>query len=238
MIVVLQRVSRASVRVEGRECGAIGAGILSMLAFERGDGAAEAALMVGRVLACRLFDDGSGRLGLSLQDLKDLGLLLVPQFTLAADTAKGNRPNFFTGAGASGGCQALRAGGGGGALSSAGQNSGQRCFRCPHGGRIDQRRPSDPDLPKRLAKTGRAFDRPAQTQHFESCGACPQRPLSGPPAILVRGVEIKANRNPCQLHPPSALGSGHKTPRLFHHSKHPADAAAAPAPSLWRCGSG
>ena len=68
--------------------------MLSLLAFERGDGAEGVALMVGRVLACRLFDDGSGRLGLSLGQLEDAGLLLVPQFTLAADTAKGNRPNF------------------------------------------------------------------------------------------------------------------------------------------------
>ena len=50
--------------------------------------------MVGRMLSCRLFDDGSGRLGLSLLDLKNAGLLLVPQFTLAADTVKGNRPDF------------------------------------------------------------------------------------------------------------------------------------------------
>ena len=94
MIAVLQRVSQARVRVGGRECAAMGAGILSMLAFERGDGAGQVAPLIGRVLNCRLFDDGSGRLGLSLFEFEDAGLLLVPQFTLAADTAKGNRPDF------------------------------------------------------------------------------------------------------------------------------------------------
>ncbi len=65
-----------------------------MLAFERGDGDGQVAPLIDRLLSCRLFDDGSGRLGLSLRDLEQAGLLLVPQFTLAADTAKGNRPNF------------------------------------------------------------------------------------------------------------------------------------------------
>ncbi len=92
MIALLQRVTEAAVRVEGERIGSIDAGLLVLFCVERGDGEREAERMLERILAYRVFGDGAGRLNLSLADTRG-GLLLVPQFTLAADTAKGTRPS-------------------------------------------------------------------------------------------------------------------------------------------------
>ena len=93
MIGLLQRVSRASVAVEDRIIAEIGAGLLVFVAVETGDTEAQARRLMERLLAYRVFEDGGGRINL---DVRQAGgsLLLVPQFTLAADTRKGNRPGF------------------------------------------------------------------------------------------------------------------------------------------------
>lgn len=97
MIGLLQRVSQASVRVDGDLVGEIGPGLLVLLAVEPGDGPAEAERLLERLVGYRVFPDSAGRMNLSLQDTEG-GLLLVPQFTLAADTRKGMRPSFTTAA--------------------------------------------------------------------------------------------------------------------------------------------
>ncbi len=93
MIAVLQRVSRARVEVSGEVTGEIGAGLLVLVAVEKGDGKAQSVRMAERLLGYRVFADDEGRMNLSLADTGG-GLLLVPQFTLAADTRKGSRPSF------------------------------------------------------------------------------------------------------------------------------------------------
>ena len=93
MIALLQRVSEARVTVAGQSVGAIGEGLLILLGVERGDGEAEAVRLVERVLGYRVFPDDQGRMNRSLHDT-DGGLLVVPQFTLPADTRKGTRPSF------------------------------------------------------------------------------------------------------------------------------------------------
>lgn len=93
MIGLLQRVAQARVEVEGACVGAIGAGLLVLLCAERGDRETEADRLLERVLGYRVFADAEGRMNLSLRDVHG-GLLLVPQFTLAADTHKGMRPSF------------------------------------------------------------------------------------------------------------------------------------------------
>ena len=97
MIALIQRVSEASVRVDGRVIGAIGPGLLALLGVQRGDGPAQAARVLQRLLDYRVFADEGGRMNRSLRDTGG-GLLLVPQFTLAADTRSGNRPGFSTAA--------------------------------------------------------------------------------------------------------------------------------------------
>jgi D-tyrosyl-tRNA(Tyr) deacylase len=98
MIALLQRVSEASVVVKEnsagtRQTGAIGAGILALVAIERGDTEAQADRLLQRIVSYRIFEDESGRMNLNL--LQTGGqLLLVSQFTLAADTNSGNRPSF------------------------------------------------------------------------------------------------------------------------------------------------
>lgn len=96
MIGLLQRVTHASVEVEGSVVGRIGAGLMVLLAVEPSDTEAEADRLIERLVSYRVFEDAAGRMNLSLADTGG-GLLLVPQFTLAADTAKGLRPS-FTGA--------------------------------------------------------------------------------------------------------------------------------------------
>lgn len=97
MIALIQRVSRASVTVDGESVGTIGSGILALIGIERGDAHGNAKRMLQRLLSYRIFSDAEGRMNLSLQDTGG-GLLLVPQFTLAADTSKGTRPGFSTAA--------------------------------------------------------------------------------------------------------------------------------------------
>ncbi|HZP86116.1 MAG TPA: D-aminoacyl-tRNA deacylase [Burkholderiales bacterium] len=93
MIALLQRVRRAHVDVEGRTVAAIGQGLLAFVCAERGDAAAYAERLLERVLNYRVFADSEGKMNLSVRDIGG-GLLLVPQFTLAAGTRKGNRPSF------------------------------------------------------------------------------------------------------------------------------------------------
>lgn len=95
VIALIQRVSRAAVTVDARTVGEIGRGILALIGVERGDGAAQSERLLERVLAYRIFEDDAGRMNLGLADVGG-GLLLVPQFTLAADTHKGTRPGFST----------------------------------------------------------------------------------------------------------------------------------------------
>ena len=112
MIALLQRVSQARVEVDGSSVGAIGRGLLVLLCAQRGDSGREADQLLAKLLAFRVFPDAQGRMNRSLRDLaadaaaasaaqrtdsrmRELaGLLLVPQFTLAADTRSGTRPSF------------------------------------------------------------------------------------------------------------------------------------------------
>jgi D-tyrosyl-tRNA(Tyr) deacylase len=93
MIGLLQRVTTASVTVDGDVVGAIERGLLVLVGVERADTEAQADRLLARLLGYRVFPDAEGKMNLSLQDVRG-GLLLVPQFTLAADTRKGMRPSF------------------------------------------------------------------------------------------------------------------------------------------------
>ncbi|MGH8462029.1 MAG: D-aminoacyl-tRNA deacylase [Stenotrophobium sp.] len=93
MIGLLQRVSQAAVNVDGQQVAAIRRGLLVLVGVQRGDGVAQAQRLAQRLLAYRVFADAQGRMNRSLTDLGG-GLLLVPQFTLAADTGSGNRASF------------------------------------------------------------------------------------------------------------------------------------------------
>ncbi|RPH46195.1 MAG: D-tyrosyl-tRNA(Tyr) deacylase [Burkholderiales bacterium] len=93
MIALIQRVSRAHVEVDGAVVGSIGPGLLALVCAERGDTARQAVALLARMLAYRVFPDDRGRMNRSLSDAAG-GLLLVPQFTLAADTRSGLRPSF------------------------------------------------------------------------------------------------------------------------------------------------
>jgi len=93
MIGLLQRVSQASVTVDGKTVGAIGRGILVLVGVERGDDETRADRLLERMLGYRVFPDAEGKMNRSVQDIVG-GLLLVPQFTLAADTQKGMRASF------------------------------------------------------------------------------------------------------------------------------------------------
>jgi D-tyrosyl-tRNA(Tyr) deacylase len=98
MIGLIQRVTRADVRVNGEVVGAIERGILALIGVRKGDDAAAADRLLERMLAYRIFPDAQGRMNLSLREIEAGGLLLVPQFTLAADTHKGTRAGFSTAA--------------------------------------------------------------------------------------------------------------------------------------------
>ncbi len=98
MRVVLQRVTEASVKVEGKVIGSIGRGFLILLGISNEDDEAVADKMADKICRLRIFEDANGKTNLSLADV-DGGLLVVSQFTLYADCRKGNRPG-FTGAGA------------------------------------------------------------------------------------------------------------------------------------------
>jgi len=97
MIGLLQRVSRGEVRVDDTAVAAIGAGLVVLVGVERDDAERQATRLVERILNYRVFADGKGRMNRSLRDTGG-GLLLVPQFTLVADTEAGNRPSFSGGA--------------------------------------------------------------------------------------------------------------------------------------------
>lgn len=98
MLAVIQRVSEASVVVNGRTVGEIGAGLLVLVCAERGDTEREADKLLAKLLKLRIFSDAQGKMNLSVQDMDGRGtaghLLIVSQFTLAADTSSGNRPGF------------------------------------------------------------------------------------------------------------------------------------------------
>jgi D-tyrosyl-tRNA(Tyr) deacylase len=97
MIALLQRVSHAAVTVEGKSIGAIGPGLLVLVGVRPTDDEVSAKRLLARLVLYRIFPDEAGKMNLSLSQAKGQ-LLLVPQFTLAADTAKGLRPGFSTAA--------------------------------------------------------------------------------------------------------------------------------------------
>ena len=93
MIGLIQRVDKAHVEVSGEIIGSIQRGLMALIGVERGDTEAKATRLIERLLHYRIFPDREGRMNLSVSDI-DGGVLLVPQFTLAADTDKGTRPSF------------------------------------------------------------------------------------------------------------------------------------------------
>lgn len=98
MQALIQRVCRASVTIAGTAVGSIGPGLLVLVCAEQGDTEAQADKLLGKILKLRIFGDAEGKMNRSVQDLDGAGqhggLLLVSQFTLAADTSGGNRPGF------------------------------------------------------------------------------------------------------------------------------------------------
>jgi D-aminoacyl-tRNA deacylase len=97
MIGLLQRVTNASVNVDNEVVGQIGRGLLVLIGVEKEDTETQARRLLERLLGYRVFPDAEGKMNLSLKDI-DGGLLLVPQFTLVADTRKGMRPSFSSAA--------------------------------------------------------------------------------------------------------------------------------------------
>lgn len=93
MIGLLQRVTQASVSVGGEVVGAIGPGLMVLVCAEKGDSEREANALLTKLLSYRVFSDDAGKMNRSVTDVAG-GLLLVPQFTLAADTKSGTRPSF------------------------------------------------------------------------------------------------------------------------------------------------
>ncbi|WP_410474695.1 D-aminoacyl-tRNA deacylase [Guyparkeria sp. TX1] len=93
MIGLIQRARRGAVRVDDEVVGEIGVGLVCLVGVEQGDGPAQAERLAERVLNYRVFPDEAGRMNLSVQQAVG-GVLAVPQFTLAADTRRGNRPSF------------------------------------------------------------------------------------------------------------------------------------------------
>lgn len=93
MLAVVQRTSRAKVTVEGSTVGEIGLGLLVLLGVERGDAADDADYLMDKIVGLRIFEDGKGKMNLSLLDVGG-GLLVVSQFTLMGDVKKGRRPSF------------------------------------------------------------------------------------------------------------------------------------------------
>lgn len=97
MLTVIQRVTHAHVAVNNSIIGDVKQGIVALLAIEKGDTEAEAKQLIDRIFNYRLFADSDDKMNLSLRDING-GLLLIPQFTLAANTKKGNKPSFATAA--------------------------------------------------------------------------------------------------------------------------------------------
>jgi len=94
MIVIIQRVSEASVKVEGTVIGTIGKGLMVLVGFEDADTEEDLVWMAGKVINLRIFDDENGVMNLSVKDVSG-ELLIVSQFTLHASTKKGNRPSYI-----------------------------------------------------------------------------------------------------------------------------------------------
>lgn len=94
MIALVQRVAQARVEVDGVVTGAIDRGLLVLMCAEPADGPAQVTRLLDKLLKLRVFSDAAGKMNLSLQDVQG-GLLIVSQFTLAADTSTGNRPSFI-----------------------------------------------------------------------------------------------------------------------------------------------
>ncbi len=107
MISIIQRVTTAKVTVYDHVIGQIGTGIMALIAVEKEDSQKDAERLLERILNYRIFPDDNDRMNLSLRDING-GLLLVPQFTLAADTQKGNRPSFISAASPEKGRQLFR----------------------------------------------------------------------------------------------------------------------------------
>ncbi len=97
MIALLQRATRGSVRIDGKLAGEIGPGLVVFLCAERNDGEAQAETLLSKLLAFRVFADADGKMNRNVSEVEG-GLLLVPQFTLAADTRSGTRPGFSSAA--------------------------------------------------------------------------------------------------------------------------------------------
>jgi D-tyrosyl-tRNA(Tyr) deacylase len=97
MITIIQRVTAAKVTVNNQDIGKIDTGIMALVAVEKADTEKDAQRLLERILNYRIFADSDDRMNLSLRDING-GLLLIPQFTLAADTQKGNRPSFISAA--------------------------------------------------------------------------------------------------------------------------------------------
>lgn len=93
MRILIQRVSRASVTIVGEQVAAIGAGLLLLVGFGRTNASPDLQAIAGKISTLRVFPDAHGRFNYSLLDIKG-GALLVPQFTLYADTSRGRRPDF------------------------------------------------------------------------------------------------------------------------------------------------
>lgn len=96
MLSIIQRVESASVSIDNNKVADIRQGILALVCVEKDDGEINFEKMVDKLIKYRIFEDDSGRMNLSLQDIQG-EIIIVPQFTLAADTKKGNRPSFSSG---------------------------------------------------------------------------------------------------------------------------------------------